>query len=366
MFVDEVKVSLRAGDGGNGCVSFRREKFIPKGGPDGGDGGRGGSVILEASNNVNDLTQYKFSPRHLAKNGQNGRGSGQNGRSGQDCRLLLPCGTEVHNIESGELVCELLEHGQEILLLKGGNGGWGNTRFKTSQNRAPRQFKEGLPGEGGDYRLVLKTIADAGLVGFPNAGKSSLTRLITEARPTAASYPFTTLNPHVGIIEYPHHYDRLSLADIPGLIEGASVNRGLGHRFLRHIERCLLLILIIDVAAEDQRDPIEDYRCLLKELGYYDPALLDRPRLVVANKMDEPVALDNLKRLRKEVGDASILPISCLTEEGIDTFKEALREQVHKEKKRLKELADAKTTESANALKQEAQQTDIQHLPDHD
>ena len=359
MFVDEVKIALRAGDGGNGCVSFRREKFIPKGGPDGGDGGRGGSVILEADNNVNDLTKYKFSPRHLAGRGENGRGSGQHGKGGDDCRLLMPCGTEVHCLKTGEMVCELTEHGQQITLLKGGNGGWGNVRFKTSQNRAPRQYKEGLPGEIGDYRLVLKTIADAGLVGFPNAGKSSLTGLITKARPTAAPYPFTTLNPHVGIIEYPRHYDRISLADIPGLIEGASENRGLGHRFLRHIERCLVLVFIIDLAAEDQRDPVEDYRCLVKELEHYDPALLEKPRLIAGNKMDEPVALENRKRFEKAIKDATLLPISCLSEEGVEEFKEALRSRVLEEKERIeKQKADEAAAEEAEAqaLKEAAEQ----------
>ncbi len=213
------------------------------------------------------------------------------------------------------------------MLSKGGNGGWGNTRFKTSTTRAPKRANPGLPGEAGMYRLVLKCIADVGLVAFPNAGKSTLTNLITKAWPKMAAYPFTTLHPQIGIIEYPEHYDRITLADIPGLIEGAHENRGLGHRFLRHIERCQLLVLMLDMAGVDARDPSDDYQHLLKELELYDPALLEKPRIVVANKMDEAAAAKHLRRFRK-LNSVDVLPISCLTEEGIPQLKEELHRRV--------------------------------------
>lgn len=316
MFVDEIIVSLAAGKGGDGNVSFRREKFTPMGGPSGGDGGKGGDVVLEANENVGDLIAYRFNSKYKAKPGENGRSKDQHGGKGDDKVLKVPLGTIVIDVETGKAVKELLEHGQRFIICKGGNGGWGNIHFKSSVNQAPQRSNPGESGETGSYKLMLKIIADMGLVGFPNAGKSSLTNEITKAHPTIAAYPFTTINPHIGVIDYEDEYKRLFLADIPGLIKGASENKGLGHRFLRHIERCKLLCLIIDMAAIDGRDPKEDYQDLLDELEQYDPALLDKPRLVVANKSDEKTFAENLAEFQKEF-DVSISPISCLSDDGI-------------------------------------------------
>lgn len=330
MFVDEVTVQLKAGDGGNGCLSFRREAYEPKGGPNGGNGGNGGDIILVADNNVADLTDYQFTPHAKAKNGQPGRGSNQYGATGADKRLLVPCGTVVFDAATDQIVTELTDHEQSVVLLKGGGGGLGNTVFKSSTNQAPRQTTLGKPGEEGRFRLVLKTIADIGLVGFPNAGKSSLMGLLTNAQPKVGHYPFTTLNPSVGIIDYPETYERLTLADIPGLIEGASENRGLGHQFLRHIERCRLLLFVIDVSAEDDRDPVDDLQQLQAELKAYAPELVERQQLVAANKMDEPKAIENLPRLKATLADTEVIAISCLSEDGIAELKAALREAVQR------------------------------------
>ena len=324
MFVDEVKVNLKAGDGGRGCMSFRREKYIPKGGPDGGDGGKGGDVILVADVNVGDLTDYHYKPGWKAENGQYGMGRQCTGRSGKDRVLKVPMGLIVFDLETGRQVTELVEEGQRVVLLRGGKGGFGNMRFKTSTNQAPRRADPGTPGEEGKFRFVLKTIADVGLVGFPNAGKSTLTGLVTQAQPKTAPYPFTTLNPKVGVIEYPRYHGRLLLADIPGLIEGASENRGLGHRFLRHIERCRMLLFIIDMGGVDQRDPLEDYAQLNEELRRYDEALLEKPRLLAANKMDVDGAEENLKRFKKKHKDLTVVPISCAAREGVDDLLETV------------------------------------------
>ncbi len=329
MFYDETKVKLRAGNGGNGCASFRREKFLPRGGPDGGDGGHGGDVILEGDENTSDLRTFHFKPHAQADNGNPGRGRQMTGAGGADCVLKVPCGVVVHDGESGEVVAEILEHGQRLVLLKGGRGGLGNIHFKSSTHQAPREFTPGTPGEVGEFRFVLKSIADVGLVGFPNAGKSSFISLVTKSRPKTAAYPFTTLTPNVGVVEREDGYERLRLADIPGLIEGAHQNRGLGHRFLRHIERCSLLLLMIDMAGEDGRDPLVDYEQLREELRLYDPALVEKPHLVAANKMDEPAAVENLERFRKAF-PVAVAPISCLSEEGIKELKETLFEAIKK------------------------------------
>jgi GTPase len=327
MFIDECTIKATAGDGGRGCSSFRREKYEPMGGPNGGDGGRGGDVVLIGDENTNNLIDFKYKPHWKGQRGEHGMGKDQNGREGKAAELRMPLGTIVTDEATGRIVAEVLEIGQRIVLCKGGNGGWGNTHFKSSTNRAPRRSNPGEPGEAGTYRLVLKSIADIGLVGFPNAGKSSLTQRITRARPRTAAYPFTTLHPQIGVIDFPQDYDRLLLADVPGLIAGASDNRGLGHRFLRHIERCALLMFMIDMAGVDGREPGDDYQTLLGELGAYDPALLEKPRVVVANKMDLPESADNLLAFREQ-HEVEILPVSCETEEGLEFLKTTLRQRV--------------------------------------
>jgi GTP-binding protein len=321
MFYDEVKVSIKAGNGGDGCFSFRRAKYEPKGGPDGGNGGRGGSVILVGDTNVADLTDFYFKPILKAKNGETGRGSDQHGARGSNLMLKVPVGTVIINRETEEVVAEVVEHGAEVLLLEGGEGGKGNMQFKSSTNRAPREFTLGKPGGTGEFLFVIKTIADVGLVGFPNAGKSTLLNTLTNAHPKMASYPFTTLFPTVGILEYPELYERVTLADIPGLIEGASENKGLGHRFLKHIERCKVLLIMVDLQGTDNRDPVGDYRILLKELKLYLPKLLKKPMLIVGNKLDEPDAEANFKKLKAKVAKYGVTGISCLSEDGFDELK---------------------------------------------
>ena len=330
MFVDECVIKASAGDGGRGCVSFRREKYEPWGGPNGGDGGAGGDIVLLGSHDTNNLVDYKFKPHWKGGRGEHGMGKDCNGKEGRDAELRLPLGTIVTDVATGKVVAELILDGQRVVLCKGGNGGWGNTHFKTSTNRAPNRANPGQPGERGEFRLVLKSIADVGLVGFPNAGKSSLTNAITKAHPKMAAYPFTTLHPQIGVIEFKDEIQgdrRLLLADIPGLIEGASENRGLGHRFLRHVERCALLLLIVDMAGGDGRDPREDYRQLLSELKLYDPALLKKPRLVAANKMDLPEAAVNLAKFKRRY-KVDALEISCLEGTGLEELKSGLLRRV--------------------------------------
>ncbi|MDA8528071.1 GTPase ObgE [Opitutaceae bacterium] len=327
MFIDECVIKAYAGDGGRGCSSFRREKYEALGGPNGGDGGKGGDVVLVGDENTNNLIDFKYKPHWKAQRGEHGMGKDCDGREGESADLKMPLGTIVTDEETGRVVAEIVTVGQKVVLCKGGNGGWGNTHFKSSANRAPRRSNPGEEGETGTYRLVLKSIADVGLVGFPNAGKSSLTQRITRARPRTAAYPFTTLHPQIGVIDFPEIYERLLLADVPGLIEGASDNRGLGHRFLRHIERCSLLMFLIDMAAVDTRDPAEDYATLVAELGAYDDALLAKPRVVVANKMDLPEAADNLVAFRERHA-VEIIPISCEEETGLTQLKEVLRLRV--------------------------------------
>lgn len=330
MFVDECVIKARAGDGGRGCISFRREKYEPFGGPNGGDGGKGGDVVLVGDHDTNNLVDFKFRPHWEGERGEHGLGKDCHGREGKSAVLRLPLGTVVINEETGETVAEIVADGQEVILCKGGNGGWGNTHFKTSTNRAPRRANPGQLGEHGVFRLVLKSIADVGLVGFPNAGKSSLMTRITQARPKTAAYPFTTLTPHIGVVDYPPEDPpphRLLLADIPGLIEGASENRGLGHRFLRHIERCSVLLLILDMAGTDGRKPSDDYKHLLRELKLYDPAVAKKPRLVAANKMDLPEARANLAAFKRG-HRVAVLEISCETGAGLDRLKAELKRRL--------------------------------------
>src|SRR5712691_4559443 len=332
MFVDRIKVFAQAGNGGRGCVSFRREKFVPKGGPDGGDGGRGGDVILRADRHVDNLSNLFYEPIIKAKSGGHGQGKKMHGRSAPAKIIKVPVGTIVYpaaGIENrqskieNESVVDLTRDGQEFVLCCGGKGGKGNVHFKSSRNRAPREYTEGEKGEQGHFLLELRTIADAGLVGYPNAGKSTLLREISAARPKVAAYPFTTLHPIIGVVEFPE-YGRATIADIPGLIEGAHRGLGLGHEFLRHITRCRILLFVVDVAGSEGRNPIEDVQQLRKELDLYDSRLSERPWFLIANKMDLPAAEENLKALRKKFPKIDIVPISAAQGEGIEDLKKKL------------------------------------------
>jgi GTPase len=345
MFIDSVKVFAQAGSGGRGCVSFRREKFVPKGGPDGGDGGRGGNVILRADRHVDNLSNLFYEPLIKAKNGGHGMGKKMTGRTGADKIVKLPIGTIVWpangegratsnakriNRDLGKSirpVVDLAREGEEFVLCHGGAGGKGNVHFKSSRNRAPRQYTEGEEGEQGDFLLELRTIADAGLVGYPNAGKSTLLRKISAARPKVAAYPFTTLHPIVGVIEFAG-YRRATVADIPGLIEGAHRGLGLGHEFLRHITRCRVLVFVVDIAGSEGRNPVEDLQNLRREIDLYDPTLSPREWFVVANKMDLPEAKENLKALQGRFPKLLILPISAAKGDGIDALKHALATRI--------------------------------------
>jgi GTP-binding protein len=346
MFVDRIKVFAQAGNGGRGSVSFRREKFVPKGGPDGGDGGRGGDVILHADIHVDNLTNLFYEPIIKAKNGGHGMGKKMYGRAGPSKVVKVPVGTIVYSFreedETGkrrtpnaerptpnaeDVIVDLASEGQEFVLCQGGKGGKGNVHFKSSRNRAPLQYTEGGEGEQGHFLLELRTIADAGLVGYPNAGKSTLLRMISAARPKVAPYPFTTLHPIVGVIDFPG-YQRATIADIPGLIEGAHKNVGLGHDFLRHITRCKLLLFVIDVAGSEGRSPVEDLQSLRREIDLYDARLSERPWFVIANKMDLPNAAENLETLRKRFPKIDIAPISAAKGEGIDELRGKLGQRL--------------------------------------
>jgi GTP-binding protein len=382
MFVDEIKIYARAGHGGKGCVAFQREKYRPKGGPSGGNGGRGGDVILEADHDLNNLIAQYYQPRLIAQDGENGLGKGMDGHAGKDLIIKVPCGTLVWRTEQphpeqteegesgarmlaasssrrpmfrtsaggqavevdlsddetsatanlgkhakGELVADLTEHGQRLTLCKGGRGGLGNRNFATATRQTPRFAQPGEPGLEGDFLFELRIIAEVGLVGYPNAGKSTLLTAISHARPKVAAYPFTTLHPQIGIVEY-SDFHRLTVCDVPGLIEGAHRNVGLGHEFLRHIERCKVLVVLLDMAGTDGREPWDDYKNLLNELELYDPVLLERPRLVVGNKMDEAIAEENLKKFKRRVRKTPVLPMAAAFDEGIEKFKQAIRDAV--------------------------------------
>ena len=329
MFVDRIKVFAQAGSGGRGSVSFRREKFVPKGGPDGGDGGRGGDVILRADRHVDNLSNLFYEPIIKAKSGGHGMGKKMHGKSAPAKIVKVPVGTIVWPADekgrptSAAPIVDLTQDGQEFVLCRGGAGGKGNVHFKSSRNRAPRQYTEGEEGEAGHFSLELRTIADAGLVGYPNAGKSTLLRQISAARPRVAAYPFTTLHPIIGVVEF-SGYLRATIADIPGLIEGAHRGLGLGHEFLRHITRCRIFLFVIDVAGSEGRNPVEDLQQLRKELDLYDPLLSQRPWFVIANKMDLPSAEENLSGVRKKFPKIDIVPISAAKGEGIDELKKRL------------------------------------------
>jgi GTPase len=384
MFIDEIKIYARAGHGGKGCVAFHREAYVAKGGPSGGNGGRGGSVILQADHDLNNLIAQYYQPRLIAPDGEAGLGKGMDGHAGKDLVIKVPCGTLVwklagENVSAGEnededddekpvfktsasrrplirsaggsvaqeidlskedaeklceshsakgeLVADLTQHGQQFILCGGGRGGLGNRNFATAARQTPRFAQPGEPGDEGDFLFELRIMAEVGLVGYPNAGKSTLLTAISKARPKIAPYPFTTLHPQIGIVEY-EDWHRLTVCDVPGLIEGAHQNVGLGHAFLRHIKRCKILVLLLDMAGADNRKPWDDYKQLLRELELYDPALLEKPRFVVANKMDEAVAEENLKQFKRKVKKVPALPISAAFDQGIEKFKKLIRTEV--------------------------------------
>lgn len=338
-FVDEARIEVKAGKGGNGVASFRREKFIPKGGPDGGDGGRGGSIYAVADRNINTLIDYRYTRKLLAKNGENGRGSDCYGKGAPDIELKVPVGTVITDKNTGEVIADLDRNGQRALLAKGGKGGLGNLHFKSSTNRAPRQCTPGEPGEERELNLELRVLADVGLLGLPNAGKSTLISAVSNAKPKIADYPFTTLHPHLGVVRVGPETSFV-IADIPGLIEGASEGAGLGHLFLRHLSRTSLLLHVIDVAPVDETtDPIAAARAIVKELYNFDPALADKPRWLVLNKMDlvpEDEREEVIAKYRREFGDETpIFPISAATREGCDTLVKAISEDLQQQRQML-------------------------------
>ena len=390
MFVDQIKIFASAGHGGKGCVAFHREAFIAKGGPSGGNGGRGGSVILQADHDLNNLLEQFFNPRLIAERGHGGMGKGMDGLAGKDLLVRVPRATlvwklpdppappeaestEVSDEEAsagppkpmmlatghrpvfraqvgarateidltgekpvekapavepkGELVMDLTTDGQQFVLCKGGRGGLGNRNFATARHQTPRFAQPGEPGTEGNYFLELRIMAEVGIVGYPNAGKSTLLTAISHARPKIAAYPFTTLTPQVGIVEFAD-WKRLTVCDVPGLIEGAHDDVGLGHAFLRHIKRCKVLVLLLDMAGTDGREPWDDYKQLLRELELYDPAMLAKPRYVVANKMDEPQFEAKLKAFKRKIRKTEVLSISAAFEEGVPKFKQLIRTAV--------------------------------------
>ncbi len=329
MFVDEADIHVKAGDGGRGCMSFRREKFVPRGGPDGGDGGKGGSVYLVADPHRNTLVHFRFNPDFEAQRGGGGEGSNRHGRNGKDLDVKVPVGTTVlvRDPETGDFseLADLTEEGQRVVVAKGGRGGLGNAHFATSTNRAPRKVQPGEPGTEAQLQLKLKLLADVGLVGFPNAGKSTLISRISAAKPKIANYPFTTLTPHLGVVSLTD--DRsFVVADVPGIIEGAHSGHGLGHQFLRHIERTKVLVHLVDVSSESGRDPVEDFDTIRHELELYDKSMLKKPQVVVATKLD---AVDDETRVtavqkRAKKLKLPFFKISAVTGEGLPALLEAL------------------------------------------
>jgi len=302
-FIDEACIEAHAGKGGDGSASFRREKFVPRGGPDGGDGGRGGSIYARADRNINTLVDYRYARIHRARNGEPGRGADCNGRSAEDIELRVPVGTVVTDPETGETVADLATHEQKALLAKGGDGGRGNLNFKSSTNRAPRQFTRGTPGESRKLQLELKVLADVGLLGMPNAGKSTYIRAVSAARPKVADYPFTTLHPNLGVVRVDDNRSFV-VADIPGLIEGAAEGAGLGHQFLRHLARTTLLLHLVDIAPFDsEQDPVEAARAIVNELKKYDEALFGKPRWLVFNKVDLLAPEEQAERIKRFLAD---------------------------------------------------------------
>jgi GTP-binding protein len=353
-FVDEATIDIAAGDGGNGCMSFRREKFIPFGGPNGGDGGRGGSVFAVGDRNLNTLIDYRYSRRHEARRGENGRGSDQFGAAAEDIILRMPMGTIITDVDSDRVIAELLVPDEKVLLAKGGDGGFGNLHFKTSTNRAPRQKTPGWPGEKFNIRLELRVLADVGLLGMPNAGKSTLITAISNAKPKIADYPFTTLHPNLGVVRVAPEQSFV-VADIPGLIEGASEGAGLGHLFLRHLQRTHLLLHLVDFAPFDPAvDPVAQAKAIVRELKKYDESLYDKPRWVVLNKFDMIPVEERTQRVADFVKrfkwTGPVFQISALTREGCESLIRAVYDHVAGSKNAPAPEMDPRFTDSINGV----------------
>jgi GTP-binding protein len=329
LFLDEARILVKGGDGGNGCLAFRREKYVPRGGPSGGDGGRGGDVELVSTEHQNTLLQFSYNPEHKAERGRHGEGSNKTGADGRSIEVLVPTGTVVYDESTGERLFDFTEPGQRFVVARGGRGGRGNARFATSTHQAPTEHEPGKPGEERRLRLELKLLADVGLVGFPNAGKSTLISRISAARPKIADYPFTTLEPNLGVVQLAD-YKTFVVADIPGLIEGAHTGAGLGIQFLRHIERTRLLAHLVDVSEASGRDPVHDFEVVMQELASFSEELAAKPMIVVATKMDAAQDPERVAALR-HVAEEHSLPfyeISSATGQGIDALKFAMAERV--------------------------------------
>jgi GTP-binding protein len=345
LFIDRTKIRIQGGHGGNGVTAFRREKFVPRGGPSGGDGGRGGDLWLEADESLNTLLHLRYNPEHKAERGRHGEGSNRAGRDGEDTVVKVPVGTQVFDAASGDLLYDFTRSGERWLAARGGRGGFGNSHFATSTNRAPRYHQEGSEGEEHELQLELKLLADVGLIGFPNAGKSTLISTISAARPKIADYPFTTLEPHLGVVDL-GEFRTFVVADIPGLIEGAHKGAGLGDRFLRHVERTKLLLHLVDVSSVSGRDSVSDYETINRELAAYDPELAARPQIVVATKLD---ALDEPERLarleaRARADGRAFYAISSATNQGV-------RELVNGVARSLDELSARAAGQAAEELR---------------
>ena len=332
MFVDQVKISLKAGDGGNGITAYRREKYVPFGGPAGGDGGKGASVIFEVDEGLRTLLDFRYQTHFKAKKGENGQSSNMHGRNAEDLVLKVPPGTIVKSVETEEVLADLVEDVQRAIVAKGGRGGRGNSRFATPRNPAPDFSEKGEPGEEIDVTLELKLLADVGLVGFPSVGKSTLLSIVSKAKPKIGAYHFTTIKPNLGVVSTPDNRSFV-MADLPGLIEGASDGVGLGHQFLRHVERTKVIVHMIDMSGSEGRDPVEDYHVINKELVAYKQRLEDRPQIIVANKMDMPDAEDNLELFKEEVGtEHTIIPLSAVSRNNIDQLLYTIADQLDKVK----------------------------------
>jgi GTP-binding protein len=331
MFVDEAVIQVKAGDGGHGCVSFRREKFVPKGGPDGGDGGNGGSIIFVADTSKDTLLDFSGRHHWKARNGQSGMGKKMAGQQGEDLLIRVPPGTLVYDAEHGLLLADLDAPGRELVIARGGRGGKGNWRFKSSTNQTPRYAEPGTEGQERKLKMELKLIADVGLVGMPNAGKSTLLRAISAARPKVADYPFTTLDPQLGIVELPG-YRRLVFADIPGLIEGARDGLGLGIAFLKHIERTKIIVHMLDMFPSDESDPVQNYKTIRAELEAFSPLLAEKREVIAANKMDLAIDDEALDKLMTGLPDKEIFPISGASHQGLESLLETIWQIVREEK----------------------------------